>query len=103
MILRPANKQELARALSSASTSRSRVTGADLSSLNRIIHHTPGDLTVRVEAGISLATLQAALALAGQWLPIDPPAPDRLTVADLLAGNLSGPRRLGYGTIRDHL
>src|SRR6185503_7607953 len=34
---------------------------------------------------------------------IDPPFPERTTVSQLLSQNLSGPRRYGYGTIREHL
>jgi FAD/FMN-containing dehydrogenase len=43
------------------------------------------------------------LAQRGQWLPIDPPNPDQLSVSTLLSENASGPRRFGFGTIRDHL
>src|SRR5205085_1621980 len=31
------------------------------------------------------------------------PAPEQITISQLLNGNLSGPRRYGYGTIREHL
>jgi FAD/FMN-containing dehydrogenase len=36
-------------------------------------------------------------------LPIDPPNPDNTSIADILNANSSGPRRFGYGTIREHL
>ena len=74
-----------------------------LEALNRIVEHAPADMTVSVEAGITLARLQSELARARQWLPIDPPSPERLTIGALLATNASGPRRFGCGTIRDHL
>lgn len=69
----------------------------------KILEHTPEDMTATVEAGITLASLQNELGRHRQWLPIDPPHPERITIADLIGGNLSGPRRFGYGTIRDHL
>ena len=75
----------------------------DLGALNRIVEHTPEDMTVTVEAGLTLAVLQDALARHGQWLPLDPPHPDRLTIAELLSTNASGPRRFGMGLVRDHL
>src|SRR5205814_3658474 len=46
---------------------------------------------------------QTELGKRGQWLPIDPPRPERLTIRELLEGNASGPRRFGWGTIRDYL
>jgi glycolate oxidase FAD binding subunit len=75
----------------------------DLSAVNRVVAHRPEDLTVTVEAGLTLAGLQAHLARSGQWLPIDPPGAERLSVGALIAGNASGSRRYGYGTIREHL
>jgi glycolate oxidase FAD binding subunit len=68
--------------------------------LNRVLEHAAGDLVVKVEAGVRLADLQAALAPAGQWLALDPPEP-RATVGGVVAANASGPRRLRYGTVRD--
>ena len=99
----PTNKEELAAALRAANERRSQVGAPDLGAFNRILAHTPEDMTVTVEAGVTLAALQSALAQRGQWIPIDPPKADRLTIASLLSTNSSGPRRYGYGTIRDHL
>src|SRR5436309_13987053 len=48
--------------------------------LDRLVDYTPADLTVTVEAGISLGALQAALGRHGQWLPWSPPTPDAATV-----------------------
>jgi glycolate oxidase FAD binding subunit len=69
---------------------------------SRISAYEPGDLVATVQAGTRLADLQAELAKRNQWLPIDPPYADA-TIGGLLATNSSGPRRLGYGTLRDHL
>jgi glycolate oxidase FAD binding subunit len=70
--------------------------------LDRVLEHAAGDLVVRVQAGVRLADLQAALAPAGQWLALDPPDP-QATVGGVIAANASGPRRLRYGTARDLL
>jgi glycolate oxidase FAD binding subunit len=74
-----------------------------LQRMNRVLDYQPTDMTVSVEAGISLARLQHVLGEQNQWLPIDPPWPDRVTIGGLIAMNLSGPSRLSQGTIRDFL
>lgn len=71
--------------------------------MNRVLEFTPEDMTVTVESGVTLGALQQVLARHRQWLPIDPPHPERTTIHDILAKNLSGPRRFGYGTIREHV
>lgn len=68
---------------------------------NRVISHEPRDLTVEVEAGLTLGALNEMLGSAGQHLPIDPPRPGRTTVGELIATNASGPLRFGHGTVRD--
>ena len=78
----------------------------DLSArLNRVVAHEPGDLTVTVQAGASLADVQKVLARAGQFLPLDPPGAldGTATVGGILATNAFGPSRAGYGTARDWL
>ena len=103
MTLQPASVSELSLALSSASQSNTRVRHVSLSALNRLLEHTPEDMTATMETGLTLAALQAQLASRRQWLPIDPANSERITVAEVLNGDLSGPRRFGYGTIREHL
>ncbi|NJN19565.1 MAG: FAD-binding oxidoreductase [Oscillochloris sp.] len=71
------------------------------SGLNRIIEHTPADLTVTVETGTCLGDVQAALAEHGQWLPWDPPQSAKATIGGLLASGAVGSLRLGYGPPRD--
>ena len=71
--------------------------------LNRVLEHEPGDLTATVEAGITLAALQAELATRGQWLSLDAAHAEQATVGGILASNASGPRRHLYGTARDLL
>ena len=67
--------------------------------LDRILEHQPGDLTCIVEAGLRLSALNARLAEHGQTLALDPPGDP--TIGACLAGDLSGPRRHRYGTMRD--
>jgi glycolate oxidase FAD binding subunit len=74
-----------------------------LERLARVVDHQAGDMTVTVEAGCTLAALDAVLAAAGQWLPLDPPRPEATTVGGLVAANLSGPLRASQGTVRDLL
>jgi glycolate oxidase FAD binding subunit len=69
--------------------------------LSRIIEHAPADQIVVVEAGVTLATLQTALAEHGQRLALDPPLPERATVGGIVAANAFGPRRARYGSVRD--
>lgn len=72
-----------------------------LKRLDRILEHEPGDLTVTVEAGLTLDALQAELGKRGQWLSLDPVSTDGATLGGILASNASGPRRHLYGTARD--
>ncbi len=69
--------------------------------INRVVEHTPADLVLTVEAGLTLGAIQALLADYGQWLPWDPPNATTATIGGLLATGASGPLRLGYGTPRD--
>jgi glycolate oxidase FAD binding subunit len=75
----------------------------DLGGLDRVLAHEPGDLTVTVEAGATLASVQDALAAHRQFLPLDPPDAGRATIGGILATNAWGPSRLGHGTARDWL
>ncbi|HEU5103400.1 MAG TPA: FAD-dependent oxidoreductase, partial [Roseiflexaceae bacterium] len=52
--------------------------------LNRVLIHEPDDLTISVEAGITLGALHELAARHGQMLPIDPPLPGRATMGGLL-------------------
>ncbi len=74
-----------------------------LSRLDRIVAHEPADLTVSVEAGVTLGQLEAALRPYRQFLPLDPPRAEGSTVGGIVATAASGPYRARYGTIRDGL
>lgn len=71
--------------------------------LSRVLLHEPDDLTISVEAGLTLGALQRHLAQHGQMLPLDPPLPERASIGGLIATGADGPRRLAYGTLRDLL
>lgn len=75
----------------------------DLRGLNRIVEHAVADMTVTVEAGVTLAALAARLSEHGQWLPLDPPFPGAATVGGLLATAAWGPLRPLGETARRHL
>jgi len=69
--------------------------------LTHVLEHEAPDLTCHVEAGLTLAALQAKLAKKGQWLALDPADAAQSTVGGILASNASGPKRLRYGSARD--
>ena len=74
----------------------------DTRAMSAVLDHTPADMTAAVQAGTSLAELQAQLAGHGQWLALDPPTEAAgATVGGLLAAGDSGPSRLRHGNLRD--
>jgi glycolate oxidase FAD binding subunit len=75
----------------------------DLRGLDRVIDYPARDMTVTVQAGITLARLQGLLAAENQRLPVDVSQADRATLGGALAANASGPRRYGFGTLRDYV
>lgn len=68
--------------------------------LGRVIEHMPGDLVVKVEAGLRLDELREVLAATGQQLSLDGPLPGA-TLGGTIATATAGPRRLLYGSARD--
>lgn len=76
---------------------------ADLRGLDRILDYPARDMTITVEAGITLARLRDTLAAENQRLPVDVPHADRATLGGALAVNVSGSRRFGLGTFRDYV
>ncbi len=71
--------------------------------LRRLIDHAAADLTVTVEAGMTLVELQQILAEQGQWWPVDPLYPDWATLGGIIATADTGSLRWRYGGIRDLL
>jgi glycolate oxidase FAD binding subunit len=74
----------------------------DTRGLDQIVEHAAGDLVVTARAGVTLASLQAHVSPAAQWLALDPPEVGA-TVGGVVAAAATGPRRLQYGTPRDLL
>ena len=89
--------------LGAGATPRRPFLALSLASLNALMDHQPGNMTLTAQAGMNLAQLQAATAGSGQWLPVDPPFPDQTSVGGLISANLSGPCRFSQGTVRDLL
>ncbi|MCA1667613.1 MAG: FAD-binding oxidoreductase, partial [Thermomicrobia bacterium] len=58
--------------------------------LNAVIEYHPEDMTIAVEAGITLGDLDDVLDARGQMLPLDPPLRDRITIGGMFATNASG-------------
>ena len=77
--------------------------GVSLGRLARVVAYEPEDLTITVEAGLSVGALNRALTPARQRLPVDPCDPDATTVGALIAASHAGPLRLSEGTARDLL
>ena len=81
--------------------SEGRTIAMDMRRLSRVVEYAPNDMTIEVEAGITLAALQETLAKNGQRLPLDPPDAGRATIGGILAANDNGPIRFANGTARD--
>src|SRR5262250_1117896 len=119
-VAEPASEQELAALLSSANEAQIAVIPrgggtklawgnppkrADLvlstARLNRVLEHAWADLTVSVEAGCTLLTLEEKLAQHGQRLALDGLQPESATIGGILSTNDSGVLRLRFGALRD--
>ena len=73
----------------------------DLGGMHGVVAHNPGDLTLTVEAGITLQAVQETLAPHGQFLALDAPLPGRATIGGTLASGATGLLRWQYGNARD--
>jgi glycolate oxidase FAD binding subunit len=71
--------------------------------LNGILEHVWADLTVTVEAGCTLQSLQQTLAQHGQRLALDALWPERASIGGVLSTNDSGTLRIRFGALRDLL
>lgn len=76
--------------------------------------YAPNELILSAKAGTTLAEIEMALAAGGQHLIAEPPdlgallSPDRAdsapqSLGGVVATNLSGPRRVAWGAMRDHV
>ena len=77
--------------------------GLSLAGLNRVVDFPARDMTITVEAGITMKALAETLATEKQQLPVDVPLADRATLGGVIATNCNGPRRYGYGSLRDYV
>lgn len=75
----------------------------ELRELDKVIDFPASDMTITVEAGITIARLAEITRAEGLQLPIDVPEPQRATLGGAIACNVNGPRRYGYGTFRDYV
>jgi len=80
---------------------REPVVGVMTHRLNCVVEYAPDDLTVTVQAGMTLQELDRLLAGHNQRLPLDPPHMAQATVGGVIASNESGPLRFGHGAVRD--
>ena len=79
--------------------------------LSGISLYAPKELIITAWAGTELPEIEAALAAAGQHLIAEPPDLSALlggngkpqTIGGVVATNLSGPRRVAWGAMRDHV
>jgi glycolate oxidase FAD binding subunit len=75
-----------------------------------IVFYSPNELVIRACAGTPMPELEAAVAERGQHLIAEPPDLTTLfgatapqTLGGVVAANLSGPRRVAWGAMRDHV
>ena len=79
--------------------------------LSGISLYAPKELIISAWSGTRLETIEAALADAGQYMIAEPPDLTELlgtggtaqTLGGVVAANLSGPRRVAWGAMRDHV
>ena len=77
--------------------------GLALAGLKRFVDYPARDLTITVEAGVTIAALAKRLAGEGQRLPVDVAYPDQATVGGVVAAGCTGPRHYRWGTTRDYV
>jgi glycolate oxidase FAD binding subunit len=127
-MLRPASEEEAAQMLRDARAAKRqvdifggntrsglgwpRVGDARMTSaaLTGIVFYEPAEMVICAGAGTPLCTIEAALENAGQMLPFEPmdhraiyASAGEPTIGGLVAGNISGPRRISAGAARDSL
>src|SRR5690242_4160846 len=75
----------------------------DMTSLNKVAHYDPGDLTVSVDAGANFNDLAAPLYKQKQFLPLSVPFYFESTIGGIIASGVDSSLRHSYGTARDFL
>src|SRR5262249_39044525 len=77
--------------------------GVDLRGLDQVIDYPARDMTITVQAGITLSRPADLLRGENQRPPADVPRAREATLGGALAANASGSRRFGFGTLRDYV
>jgi glycolate oxidase FAD binding subunit len=75
----------------------------DTTGISRLIDYPFADMTITVEAGMTLAALRSLLAEQRQRVLVDAPDADRATLGGIYATNTSGPLRYAAGRPRDQI
>ncbi len=73
-----------------------------LNPASSVVDYPARDMTVTVGAGMAIGELQRILREENQQLPIDVEN-DAMTLGQIVADDVSGPRQFGYGTLRDYV
>jgi len=102
-IMGNASKAPMLRPVQAARTLSTR-------NLSGVTLYSPAELVLAARAGTPLSVLEETLAGHGQHLIAEPPDLDALlgtaasaTLGGAVAANLSGPRRVAWGAMRDHV
>lgn len=125
MMITPTSEAELAAVIAAADAPFEVVGGGTRSGIGRPVNasaklsaaglrgitlYDPGALTLVVQAGTALAEVEEVLAAEGQRLPFEPMdhrgvlgSEGTPTIGAVVAGNISGPRRIQAGACRDSL
>src|SRR4051812_44312030 len=69
--------------------------------LDEVIEYVPGDLTITLGAGVTLARIESLTSAHGQWLTLDPYGSPDGTIGATVASASSGPLATGFGEPRD--
>jgi glycolate oxidase FAD binding subunit len=102
-IIGTGTKRGLGRPVQAAAT-------LDMSGFAGIISYEPEELILEAGAGTPLSEVEALIGAQGQQLAFEPPdwsallgSPHAGTLGGLVSCNLSGPRRIKAGAVRDHI
>lgn len=71
--------------------------------MDKILEIDPQKKWVRVQPGLILGRLNAALKPLGKFFPIDPSTADYCAIGGMIANNSSGPHAVKYGATRDYV
>jgi glycolate oxidase len=99
----PVVPRGMASGLAAASIPFSGGIALSLTRMNRILEMDAENRTVRVEAGVVTAELQAEVEKRGLFYPPDPASNRQSTIGGNIACNAGGPRCLKYGVTGDYV